>query len=116
MPAVVQIERKRATQIAMPYIGIPTAARPHVPPTAAPARHDQQGDADAAGDARAVAAVRPDATPVTAPMRADGHPQSRAERGVPQKVDPRLSAALSGAEETELDIPAFLRHPLRTVE
>ena len=36
------VERKRATQIAMPYTGIPTAARPHVPPTQAPPRHDQQ--------------------------------------------------------------------------
>ena len=60
--------------------------------------------------------IRPDQTPVTAPVRADGLPQARAERAAPQKVDPRLSAALSGAEETELDIPAFLRHPLRSVE
>ena len=35
------IERKRATQIAMPYTGIPTAARPHVPPTQAPPRPQQ---------------------------------------------------------------------------
>ena len=34
------VERKRATQIAMPYTGIPTAARPHVPPTQSP-RQDQ---------------------------------------------------------------------------
>src|SRR5256885_1461268 len=34
------VERKRATQIAMPYTGIPTAARPHVPPTQSP-RHEQ---------------------------------------------------------------------------
>ena len=26
------------------------------------------------------------------------------------------TSGLSGAEETELDIPAFLRHPLRSVE
>jgi hypothetical protein len=50
-------------------------------------------------------------------MRTDAHPQqTRADRAAQQKVDPRLSAALSGAEETELDIPAFLRHPLRSVE
>ena len=33
MPSVMQIERKRATQIAMPYAGMPAAARPHLPPT-----------------------------------------------------------------------------------
>jgi hypothetical protein len=58
--------------------------------------------------------LRADQTPVTAAMRTDGPPQSRAERAA--KVEPRLAAALSGAEETELDIPAFLRHPLRNVE
>ena len=31
-----RVERKRATQIAMPYIGVPAAARPHVPPTQSP--------------------------------------------------------------------------------
>jgi len=108
------VERKRATQIAMPYTGIPTAARPHVPPTQAPPRHDQVELK--AQQAMREQQVRPDQTPVTAPVRADGHPQTRAERAAPQKVDPRLSAALSGAEETELDIPAFLRHPLRSVE
>ena len=53
---------------------------------------------------------------MTAPVRTGEHPQSRADRASQQKVDPRLNAALSGAEETELDIPAFLRHPLRSVE
>jgi hypothetical protein len=52
-------------------------------------------------------APRSDATPVTAPIRS--------ERAA-SKLEPRLAAALSGAEETELDIPAFLRHPLRSVE
>jgi cell division protein FtsZ len=101
------VERKRATQIAMPYTGIPTAARPHVPPTAAPPRHDQQVEMKAQQAMRGME-PRPDQTPVTAPVRS--------ERAAQQKVDPRLSAALSGAEETELDIPAFLRHPLRSVE
>jgi hypothetical protein len=101
------VERKRATQIAMPYTGIPSAARPHVPPTAAPARHDQQVEMKAQQAMRGME-PRPDQTPVTAPVRS--------ERAAQQKVDPRLSAALSGAEETELDIPAFLRHPLRSVE
>src|SRR6476661_2549495 len=36
------VERKRATQIAMPYTGIPTAARPHVPPTASPRQQQEQ--------------------------------------------------------------------------
>jgi cell division protein FtsZ len=109
------VERKRATQIAMPYTGIPSAARPHVPPTQAPPRHDQQVEMRTQ-QAMRDQATRPDQTPVTAPMRTDAPPQSRAERAAQQKVDPRLSAALSGAEETELDIPAFLRHPLRSVE
>ncbi len=109
-----QPERKRATQIAMPYTGVPAAARPHVPPTQSPVRHDQQVELKAQ-QAMREQQTRPDQTPVTAPMRTDGHPQTRPDRGA-QKVDPRLSAALSGAEETELDIPAFLRHPLRSVE
>ena len=58
--------------------------------------------------------LRVDQTPVTVPMRTDAPPLSRGERA--GKVEPRLAAALSGAEETELDIPAFLRHPLRNVE
>jgi hypothetical protein len=58
--------------------------------------------------------MRADATPVSAPVRVE--PQTRAERAAAQKVEPRLAAALSGAEETELDIPAFLRNPLRSVE
>jgi len=113
-PMPVQTERKRATQIAMPYTGVPAAARPHVPPTQSP-RHDQQVEMRAQ-QAMREQQTRPDQTPVTAPMRTDGPPQSRGERAAGQKVDPRLSAALSGAEETELDIPAFLRHPLRSVE
>jgi cell division protein FtsZ len=106
-------ERKRATQIAMPYTGMPAAARPHVPPTASPRREDLVERA--AQQALREQQVRVDATPVSAPVRADGQPQTRAERAA-QKVEPRLAAALSGAEETELDIPAFLRHPLRSVE
>jgi cell division protein FtsZ len=114
-PIIHTPERKRATQIAMPYTGVPAAARPHVPPTQSPNRHDQQVELKAQ-QAMREQQTRPDQTPVTAPMRADGHPQTRADRGTQSKVDPRLSAALSGAEETELDIPAFLRHPLRSVE
>jgi hypothetical protein len=100
----------------MPYTGVPQAARPHVPPTQSPARHDPQQAELKAQQAMREQSARADQTPVSAPVRVDGLPQSRAERASQQKVDPRLSAALSGAEETELDIPAFLRHPLRSVE
>src|SRR5689334_5273865 len=91
------VERKRATQIAMPYTGIPTAARPHVPPTASPRQQQEQVELKAQQAMRGFE-PRPDQTPVTAPVRTE----TRAERSAPQKVDPRLNAALSGAEETEL--------------
>jgi cell division protein FtsZ len=113
MPSVMQIERKRATQIAMPYVGMPAAARPHLPPTMS----TQQAQVQADLKAQREQAARPDATPMTSPMRQDGLTMpTRAERAAAAKVEPRLAAALSGAEETELDIPAFLRHPLRNAE
>jgi cell division protein FtsZ len=105
-PIVPAVERKRATQIAMPAMmgfgGMPAAARSHVPPTAPPRREEPQ----------AAPQPRADATPVSAPVPAAVAPRT-ADR---KAVEPRLAAALSGAEETELDIPAFLRHPLRSVE
>jgi cell division protein FtsZ len=76
VPVIVP-ERKRATQITMPY-----AARPLIPP-APPAAQPQP--------------VRVDQTPVTAPVR----PETPRPAG--------RMPSLSGAEETELDIPAFLR-------
>src|SRR5205823_4394351 len=80
-PVLVAVpERKRATQITMPY-----AARPLQPP-APPQQHAQPQPPQP---------QRADQTPVTAPMPA---PRSR-------------MPSLSGAEETELDIPAFLRRP-----
>jgi cell division protein FtsZ len=79
---VVTPERKRATQITMPY-----AARPHITAAAPPPAPQPQ---------------RADPTPVTAPMRAEAPPQA-------PRPAPRV--ALTGAEETELDIPAFLRRP-----
>src|SRR4051812_23126850 len=108
------VERKRATQIAMPYPGVPAAAPPHAPPagTMVP-RHDPQAELKAQ-QAMRDQPLRADQTPVTAAMRTEVPPQPRSERAA--KVEPRLAAALSGAEETELDIPAFLRHPLRNVE
>jgi cell division protein FtsZ len=113
-PMTPPIERKRATQIAMPYVGMPQAARPHLPPPVPSHITDRTHEALRAQPPRA------DATPVTAPQRHDGMPMApRTAEGSKRNVspiEPRLAAALSGAEETELDIPAFLRHPLRTVE
>ena len=112
-PIMPPIERKRATQIAMPYSGMPFAPRTPTQanaPVPAPRRDDAQVELKTQ-QAMRDQPMRADATPVTAPMRTEG-PR------VPDrsKVEPRLAAALSGAEETELDIPAFLRHPLRSVE
>jgi hypothetical protein len=73
-----------------------------------------QQQAQAEAKALREQSARADATPTTSPMRPDGLTMpTRAERAAAAKVEPRLAAALSGAEETELDIPAFLRHPLR---
>jgi cell division protein FtsZ len=107
-PMPVPVERKRATQIAMPY-SVPAAARPHLPPMP-PSHHSDR------------IPVRPesrsDATPVTAqPVQAAPRPAaSEGSKRNPSPMENRLAAALSGAEETELDIPAFLRQPLRTIE
>jgi cell division protein FtsZ len=114
-PSVMQIERKRATQIAMPYSGMPAPA----PRTQPPAPPVSQHAVDRTHEALRAQPVRPDATPVTTPLRADGIPMARPAEPSKRNVSPmetRLAAALSGAEETELDIPAFLRQPLRTVE
>jgi cell division protein FtsZ len=105
-----QMERKRATQIAMPY-SVPAAARPHMPPMP-PSHHSDR------------IPMRPesrsDATPVTAQPVPQAAPrpsvQSEGSKRNPSPMENRLAAALSGAEETELDIPAFLRQPLRTIE
>ena len=60
--------------------------------------------------------MRPDQTPVTAPMRQDR--ADRSDRTLSSRemavVQPRLAETFSGTEETELDIPAFLR--LRNLE
>jgi cell division protein FtsZ len=94
------VERKRATQIAMPYT-VPAAARPHIPPTQSPHRIERDEKSQPVRIAERIDRV--DHTQVSQPSRS-------------ANLEPRLSAALSGAEETELDIPAFLRHPLRSVE
>jgi cell division protein FtsZ len=85
MPVMVP-ERKRATQITMPY-----AARPLIPP-APPQPSAPQPPAPAAMG-------RVDQTPITAPVRSEA----------PRPAAPSRMPSLSGAEETELDIPAFLR-------
>jgi cell division protein FtsZ len=96
-------ERKRATQITMPY------SRPLIPPAPTPSHSIEQKTQAAMREAP----VRPDQTPVTAPVK---HEAMRP--ATPQPAPPRMqgtpSLAGTGAEETELDIPAFLRHPLRS--
>jgi cell division protein FtsZ len=127
-PILPPVERKRATQIAMPGIVghghghghamsgamsgamVPPAPRASIaagPPPAAPRREEIAAE-------KSAPIPRTDATPVSgmpSTMRSDA-PRPADRRG----VEPRLAAALSGAEETELDIPAFLRNPLRNVE
>jgi cell division protein FtsZ len=98
---VVMPERKRATQITMPY-----ASRPLIPP--GPAMSPHMTVEQKTQNAMREQPVRADQTPVTAPVKAE--PAPRPAPSVPS----RLANSLSGAEETELDIPAFLRHPPRT--
>ncbi|HZS42532.1 MAG TPA: cell division protein FtsZ [Polyangia bacterium] len=102
-----QPERKRATQIAMPYI------RPSAP-MATPNSVELKTQA-----AMRDAAVRADATPVTQPVRHESHASVAREalKSAPEPKQQRLSpSVLQGTEETELDIPAFLRHPPRNLE
>ena len=95
------VERKRPAQIAMPYN----------------LRSSQSGSVEMKTQAALRdAPVRPDQTPVTQPVRADGGLPTRERPPAPPLQPNRLPSALSGAEETELDIPAFLRHPPRTLE
>jgi cell division protein FtsZ len=92
-------EKKRATQIAMPY----TRSAGHQVELKTQAAMREQP-------------VRPDQTPVTQPVRPESNVPPRPER--PSSPAIRIAGAgqMSGAEETELDIPAFLRHPPRSVE
>ncbi len=104
-PVAATPERKRATQIAMPYL------RPAPMAQAVPTVEMK------AQQAMREAAARPDATPVTQPMRADLHAAPRAPAPAAEPKQQRLSpSVLQGTEETELDIPAFLRHPPRNLE
>jgi cell division protein FtsZ len=100
-PQPIPVERKRATQIAMPYIR--PAPQPSVELKTQSSLREQP--------------LRPDQTPVTAPMRTEMRAERPSQPSMPAVAVPRpLAGALSGAEETELDIPAFLRHPARTIE
>jgi cell division protein FtsZ len=106
MPVVIS-ERKRATQIAMPYnrpLSMPPLSSS--PSGSHSAAHSVEQKTQAA---MRDAPVRSDATPVTAPVRAETLRPVAAQPSQPN----RLANVLSGAEETELDIPAFLRHPPR---
>ncbi len=96
------VPRARATQIAMPYIGKVSSS----PSMQAAVREP----------------VRADITPVSQPMRAAA-PERAAERTERSErpsqpampVVARASAGmLGGTEESELDIPTFLRQPPRT--
>src|SRR4051794_4247148 len=97
VPENAPFERKRATQIAMPYV---------------------RSNADL--KAVPVPSPRPDQTPVSGPVRlADERVQRPSQPAIPSMAAPqsaRLPNGLSNVEETELDIPAFLRHPPRTLE
>ena len=85
------LERKRATQIAMPYNIRSTSTSASAPPFAVADKTIPQ---------------------TTAPVvRADQTPANAVRPATP--ITNRLSSALSGADESELDIPAFLRHPPR---
>jgi cell division protein FtsZ len=88
-PTSIADVRKRATQIAMPYVRPST-----VELKAQAAMRDTP--------------VRTDATPVTAPVR------SERPTPPPTPQPSRLPQGMSGIVETELDIPAFLRHPHRS--
>jgi cell division protein FtsZ len=92
-PHALPVERKRATQIAMPYAAPRTTIEPK--PSLMP---------------------RPDQTPVSAPVRADERPARPTQAPLPVQPTRLPNAPLSSVEESELDIPAFLRHPPRTHE
>jgi cell division protein FtsZ len=98
VPDNAPLERRRATQMAMPYVA------PRSPVEMK--REAPRADATPSGS------VRVDATAVQRPAQ-PGMPAVPASR-MPPPV-PAAAGGLTGAED-ELDIPAFLRHPLRTLE
>jgi cell division protein FtsZ len=108
-----EVERKRATQIAMPYLRPPSLPPPPQHHMHAPAHAQPHAVVEKTQAALREQPIRPDQTPITQRNEA-------AARATPQSLPAvqgsRLQAALSGAEETELDIPAFLRRaPSTTV-
>jgi hypothetical protein len=99
VPDTAPVERKRAMQMAMPYVR-PTELKATSPAPQAPA-------------------VRPDQTPVSGPVRVVEERVARPSPpsiAIPAAPPARLPTGLTTVEETELDIPAFLRHPPRTLE
>jgi len=114
----------RARQTTLPYLAgglapasvpvlpsLPTTILPAMPPAVeAPLPKTTAPQRDAP-------LMRPDQTPVTVPMRqerSDRSDRTLSSREMPTVQPPRLAETFSGTEETELDIPAFLR--LRNLE
>ncbi len=115
------MERKRAMQIAMPYVA-KMSSGPSVERQTQQALREQP--------------IRFDSTPITQPVRSSGSDRisvsermtermperlsdrtERSERPAQQVmpvVGARVANGLAGAEDSELDIPTFLRQPPRT--
>jgi cell division protein FtsZ len=124
----------RPRQVTLPYVAGagsgPLMSTPQPAPTAAPAPTPAPiaSVTPAQVELKAHQAMRetpprPDATPVTAPLRTDAAdhreptPRERARAAaatIQVQTPPRLPDVMQGTEETELDIPAFLR--LRNLE
>ncbi len=109
----------RPRQTTLPYLAgaggapPPAPSLPQLPTTILPPPVVEQ---KMQGVVREAPLMRPDQTPVTVPMRqerSDRSDRTLSSREMPV-VSPRLAETFSGTEETELDIPAFLR--LRNLE
>jgi cell division protein FtsZ len=100
------VPRARATQMPMPYIAKTSSG---------PSAHSARIDVTPVSPAPTNMAPPPPAAAVmmAAPQRAPerDRPSQPAMAATPARV---VSAALTGVEESELDIPTFLRHPPRT--
>jgi cell division protein FtsZ len=133
------LPRSRPTQVAMPYVTRPqsvsitpsveqrtqTAMREQMPradqtPVTQPVR---QGSGSITGSMPAISTasaerMMPERSDRMMPDRGDRMMPDRGERLPSQPnlpaLPPRAMAGLSGAEESELDIPTFLRQPPRT--
>jgi cell division protein FtsZ len=101
----------RPRQVTLPYLA---GTQPSAPQPVTTPSHLIEMKAQAAMREQP---IRPDQTPVTQPVRPDQHREHAPQRTPqPQQPGTRLSNVLSGAEETELDIPTFLRNPRASVE